>query len=191
MPDLSPNPPPSSSSNTAPSIDSPTPTPSPFPTRTLAISLFVACPILILAPPRKVDFYTFSLCTAWVVSAQKLYVIESHKLPTWVTRRRPIVAAANEERVDEKSQPFVEGKSKPGEREERGGIVGMARRLWMGKEQAGWQERRLKEHREKLEEGESYAGLIGETIMEAFGAAREKEEDTRVDENGGKDEKEG
>lgn len=118
-------------------------------------------------------------------------MIESHKLPTWITRRRLIAAATNEERVDEKPQPFVEGKSKPGEREERGGVVGMARRLWMGNEQPGWQQRRMREHREKLEEGESYAGLIGETIMEAFGAARVKEEDIRVDENGGKDEKEG
>lgn len=106
-------------------------------------------------------------------------------------RRRPIAAAANEERADEKSQSFGMAKINPGEREEQGGVAGMARRLWMGKEQPGWQERRLREDQEKLEEGESYAGLIGNAIMEAFGAAKETEEDARDDTKEEKSEKDG
>lgn len=105
-------------------------------------------------------------------------------------RHRTIAAAANEEQADEKWQTNV-GKSKPSEREERGGVVGMARRLWMGKEQPGWHERRVREDREKLGEGESYAGLIGDAIMEAFGATKETEEDAGEDTNEGKSEKEG
>lgn len=123
-----------------------------------------------------------------MISAQKLYVMESNALPAWMTRPRPIATAANEERADEKSQSFDLGKRKSDEREEPGGVAGMARRLWMGKEQPGWQKRRLREHQEKLQEGESYAGLIGDTIMEAFGAAKETEEDIGEDTKGEKSE---
>lgn len=130
---------------------------------------------------------------AWAVSAQKLYEIEPHQLPAWIIRRRPIAVVANEERADEKPQPFALGRGSVGdeeehEKEERGGVYDMARRLWMGKEQPGWQERRMREEREKLEQGESYAGIIGDTIMEAFGAAKEAEEDSREDTTGRKSE---
>ncbi|MCJ1467342.1 hypothetical protein MMC07_005966 [Pseudocyphellaria aurata] len=198
MPDISspsPNhPPPDASSDIAPSIDSsPATAPRPFPTRPLALALFIACPILILAPPRKIDLYTFSLSTAWVISAQKLYELDSHQLPVWIKRRRPFTAAANEEGADEKLQSIDPGRSKLGdeeehEKKEQGGVVGMARRLWMGKEQPGWKERRLREEREKLAQGESYAGLIGDTIMEAFGAAKKAEEDSEQDPTGRKSE---
>lgn len=105
-----------------------------------------------------------------------------------MTRRRPIATAVNEKPADEKSQSFDVGKRKSDEREEPGGVAGMVRRLWMGKEQPGWQERRLREHQEKLQEGESYAGLIGDTIMEAFGAAKETEKDAGENTKGEKSE---
>lgn len=125
------------------------------------------------------------------MSAQKLYVMDSHKLPTWITRRRPIASGANEEQADETSQSVDEATSKSSEGQEKSGIVGMARRLWMGNEQPGWQQRRLREEKEKLVAGESYAGLIGDTIMEAFGAAKKTEEDPGEDTKGGTSEKEG
>lgn len=106
-------------------------------------------------------------------------------------RRRQIATAANEERADEKSQSFSGGEIDSGEREEQGGVAGMARRLWMGKEQPGWQERRLREDQEKLDEGESYAGLIGNAIMEAFTTAKEAEGDARDDAKEQKSEKDG
>lgn len=127
-----------------------------------------------------------------MVSAQKLYVMQSHELPTWITRRRPTAAVTSEERANETLQSFDAGASKPRkEEDQRGGLFGLARRIWMGQEQSGWQERRLREEREKLEEGESYAGMIGDAIMEAFGAAKKTEEDAGEDATGKSSETDG
>lgn len=125
------------------------------------------------------------------MSAHKLYEMDSHKLPTWITRRRPIISSANEEQADKTSQSLDEGTSKSSEGQEKSGIVGMARRIWMGNEKPGWQARRLREEKKKLDEGESYAGLIGDTIMEAFGVAKKTEEDAGEDTKGETSEKEG
>ncbi len=69
--------------------------------------------------------------------------------------------------------------------EEIGGIKGMARKLWMGKETDGWKERRIRREREVLEQedGDGYAGLIGESLLEAFGGREKGEQE--VDEKGG------
>ena len=50
----------------------------------------------------------------------------------------------------------------------------------MGNEREGWKERRVREEREKLEEGKGYKDLIGERIEEVFREGR-----------GGEGEKEG
>lgn len=56
-----------------------------------------------------------------------------------------------------------------GDGNEEGGVVGMARRLWMGGEKEGWEKRRMEEEREGLERGVGYSGLIAERIREVFG----------------------
>ncbi|KAG7002407.1 hypothetical protein G7Y79_00027g060990 [Physcia stellaris] len=51
---------------------------------------------------------------------------------------------------------------------EKGGVSGLAKRLWMGDEEEGWQGRRMREEREKLARGLGYKDLIGETVEQAF-----------------------
>lgn len=67
------------------------------------------------------------------------------------------------EREDEKG---VGEEEEGGEGE--GGVLAMAKRLWMGEEREGWKERRVREEREKLAEGKGYRDLIGETVEQAF-----------------------
>lgn len=64
-----------------------------------------------------------------------------------------------------------------GEKEK--GLVG---RLWMGTEDEGWKERRLREEREALEEGRGYGGLIMDQIWEVWnwGKGKGKGQDEKV-----------
>jgi hypothetical protein len=62
----------------------------------------------------------------------------------------------------------------------RGQKNGVLERLWMGDEEEGWKERRLKEEEEALKSGKSYWDLISEQVSEVWsgkGKKKEKEED--------------
>lgn len=63
-----------------------------------------------------------------------------------------------------------------------GGVKAMARKLWMGSETVGWEERRVAREQEVLDEGAGvgYGELIGESIMEVFGK-KEKDEERKAD----------
>ena len=50
------------------------------------------------------------------------------------------------------------------------GLMGFARKIWMGRETEGWQKRRAEEERKALEEGKGYGSLIMEHLREAWGA---------------------
>ncbi|MCJ1393172.1 hypothetical protein MMC18_006044 [Xylographa bjoerkii] len=52
----------------------PAPSPNSFASAThaLSLTLLVAAPLLVALPPRKLDLYTFSLSSAWLVSANHL-----------------------------------------------------------------------------------------------------------------------
>lgn len=65
----------------------------------------------------------------------------------------------------------------------RGGVKAMAKKLWMGDETVGWEERRVAREREVLDEGGGigYGELIGESIMDVFGGKVEREEKGKGD----------
>lgn len=68
---------------------------------------------------------------------------------------------------------------------ERGGEKGLVGKLWMGGEEEGWKERRLREEREALEEGRGYGGLIMDQIWEVWNWGRGREMDGEVEERRG------
>ncbi|KAI9793924.1 MAG: hypothetical protein M1816_007176 [Peltula sp. TS41687] len=43
----------------------------------ISLALLLTCPVIMLLPPRKLDFYTFGLATAWVLSANEFSVQKS------------------------------------------------------------------------------------------------------------------
>jgi len=140
---------------------------------TTSISLLLACPLLMLLPPRKLDLYTFSLGGAWLWSANALSRERSgrsilERVDAWRPRDLP-GRRAEEVRERLRTERGVrgggEGDGGEGGKGKEKGLVG---RLWMGGEEEGWKERRDREEREALEEGRGYGGLILDQIWEVW-----------------------
>lgn len=86
-------------------------------------------------------------------------------LPT--ERAREVKAMLERERGRRAGGGKVEGEGEGGQ--ERRGFW---KRLWMGEEREGWQERRLEEERKALESGKGYSDLIWEAFEEAWGTKK-------------------
>ncbi|KAK3172767.1 hypothetical protein OEA41_006091 [Lepraria neglecta] len=173
------------------STNSPTSTPpanpSPLPLRPIFLTLLLACPLLVLLPPRKLDLYTFSLSGAWVYSAEELAFGQARRQRTGNTGVMGILGKAQ---VDETSgareERLLPGDRGGGEKREDDieGLKGMAKKIWMGDERHGWQKRRLEKEKEELEAGKGYGDIIMEQVKEVFpGFGGRRKED-------GEDEKE-
>lgn len=48
------------------------------------------------------------------------------------------------------------------------GVIGLARKIWMGDERTGWQKRRLEREREELGKGRGYGDIIMGQVREVF-----------------------
>ncbi|KAF2502233.1 hypothetical protein BU16DRAFT_611922 [Lophium mytilinum] len=148
-------------------------------TRTLSYTLLLACPAIAALPPRKLDLYTFGLGAVWVASASHIThqrtgqgiwrnvasrVGPPAALPT--ERAREVKRELEERRValrgNTPAYPPTQDKGKV--IEERG----VLERVWMGQEEEGWKEKRLREEREALEEGRGYGDLILEQVWEVW-----------------------
>ncbi len=63
----------------------------------------------------------------------------------------------------------IKEKDEEGQEGEKGGILGIVRRLWMGNEKPGWEKRRMEEDRERLSQGGVGIGdLIRERVTDVF-----------------------
>ncbi|KAL8899168.1 MAG: hypothetical protein Q9192_001706 [Flavoplaca navasiana] len=186
-----------------PSSNIPTP-----PFRPIFLTLLVACPILAVLPPRKLDLYTFMLGAAWVVSAEEL-TLGSSRLQTQSQIQRltqtqqsfsnnpqdadkhalPLAAQSQlsqEIRNSTSAPEDLKQRLREREREETG-VAGLAKRLWYGSEREDWKEKRIKEEKEALEEGRGYGGLIGDAVREVFGGSVEREDVERFNAEMGKE----
>lgn len=144
--------------------------------RNLAIGGVVACPLIMLLPPRKVDLYTFTLGVGFYLSADHLFTINTGRglvqqfaapkvmdLPT--ERAKEMQRIIREER--DKGRQGLQGQ------EERG----IFERLWMGDEKEDWKARRLEEERKALEEGKGYTDMILEQIWDVWNWDKKKGKD--------------
>ncbi|KAJ4305620.1 hypothetical protein N0V90_001151 [Kalmusia sp. IMI 367209] len=149
--------------------------------RNLALVGIIACPTIILLPPRKLDLYTFSLGIGFYLSADHLaqsyngrpllqqfsfpsFSSPIRELPTEKARETARLIKEKEEReaLDRARREGVEGL---GRGEEKKSLL---QRVWMGDEKEGWKERRIEEERKALEEGKSYTDLILEQIWDVW-----------------------
>jgi hypothetical protein len=153
--------------------------------RNIAIGGAIACPVIALLPPRKLDLYTFSLSIGFYLSADHL--AQSYKgrpllslltpslgsplpssLPTEKARETSRIMKEREE-AERARREGVEGLGK--DKDKKKGLLG---KLWMGEEEEGWKERRLEEERKALEEGKSYTDIILEQIWEVWNWDKKK-----------------
>lgn len=147
-----------------------------------ALACFILCPTLALLPPRKLDFYTFSLTGVWVVSANHLtYTYTGRSAWQRIAYRPPNTSASSpesllkqsgRERYEEVQRQLREQGIKGAE---KGKDRGVLEKVWMGDEKEGWKERRMREEREALERGEGYGSLMARHFREAFGAGDKDE----------------
>lgn len=139
-------------------------------TRNLAIGGLVFCPLVALLPPRKLDFYTYSLAVGFYLSVDHLSEIHTGRglllhLGTGLgfgsksstEQPQELQKVLKEER--EKSRKMLERPESEPEPESMG-VMGALRKIWMGDEQEGWKARRTEEQKKAFEEGKTYTDLI-------------------------------
>ncbi|ODH48024.1 hypothetical protein GX48_05871 [Paracoccidioides brasiliensis] len=172
-----------------------------------AYTFLIASPVFIALPPRKLDFYTFSLGAAFVVSANHISSVRTgrgiigHIQSRMVDHGRPSVlrelptlqaeAVQAQLRAAREAQQIRDGKAVGEELEERltrrpGGEreMNIVKKIWMGGEKEGWKERRLREEQRALAEGKGYGDLIKEHIWEVWNWGKKDDSERMGEEQG-------
>lgn len=152
-----------------------------------SLGIVIACPVIALLPPRKMDLYTFGLGIAWFMSAG--YVVE-HKtgkgllwhigamIPSEGNRRR-IAQEQEREMMREGLRWQGETPRAMEQEQQQQQKRGFWKRIWMGGERDDWVEERMRKEKEALEDGRGYAGLIADQVREAFGYKDTEDEDDK------------
>ncbi|KAI9828791.1 MAG: hypothetical protein M1832_001896 [Thelocarpon impressellum] len=146
----------------------------------LSLGLLVACPVILALPPRKLDLYSFSLATAWVISVDHITAERTGaSISQHLRRRAPGFDGLPSERARDVQERLRRERllraQQSGQGSERAGYgESLVNRVWMGGETEGWKERREQEEREKLEQGGGYGDLILDQIWEVWNWGRSK-----------------
>ncbi|GAM35074.1 hypothetical protein TCE0_015r03089 [Talaromyces pinophilus] len=130
--------------------------------RYAAWTFVVAAPILIAAPPRKLDLNTAALSAAFGISANFLYKDSN-------PHGRGLVD-------DLGVKYFGTSPVSTQPTSTSGGVSNLfntlptekAQKIWMGSETENWKEKRLREEQEALDEGKGYGDLIMDHIWEVW-----------------------
>lgn len=152
--------------------------------RYAALTFLVASPILIALPPRKLDHLTVLLGGAFCVSANHITHERTgrsimDRLVSRLSRGTRIselpseraleiqarLRAAREKQLREGGLSQEEAEKLRARQEQDKGI---AERVWMGGEEEGWRERRVREEQEALAEGRGYGDLIREHVWDVI-----------------------
>ncbi|CAK3808069.1 hypothetical protein MYCFIDRAFT_39873 [Lecanosticta acicola] len=122
-----------------------------------ALVAVIACPILAILPPRKLDLYTWGLVGATGYSANYL-VRESSGRTIWqhVSRQQPQLLQPTERK--EEGQQSVVGDFQKSNR-------------------SAWKIQRQQEIKEDVEEGKGFADMIMDQIWEVWNQGKTKEDD--------------
>lgn len=144
--------------------------------RNLAIGLFIACPVIALLPPRKLDLYTLALGGVWIASANHISGIKSGRT---ISQRILNPAAPSENSPSDKYKQLQQQLRERGiQGSDKKSVVG---KIWMGDQGEDWKLKRAEREKEVLESGEGYGTLIMDQIKEVW-TGKKKEDD---EESGG------
>ncbi|KAF9892476.1 hypothetical protein FE257_001585 [Aspergillus nanangensis] len=148
-----------------------------------ALTFLVVSPILIALPPRKLDPLTVLLTTAFCFSANhithertgrsivdrlesRLASVRMGDLPSAKAQEMQAqLRAARDAQIRDGGLVGDELEKLKARQAQEKGVV---ERVWMGGENPGWKERRLREEQKALEEGKGYGDLITEHIWDVW-----------------------
>ena len=171
-------------------------TPAEFHQRTLrntAIATAVACPLLVLLPPRKLDFFTAGLCITTVFSTN--YLVQDYtgrSITQHITGARPPVLSNSSSAQTDEAQTRVSDAVRA-ERQEallRGTAsgrdaakvdqekaAGITEQVEASRQQAKWALERQREEQEALDEGKGFADIIMDQVYEVWNWGKKRDDD--------------
>lgn len=135
-----------------------------------SLGLCIACPLVALLPPRKMDLYTFGLGVTWFTCAGYVVQERTGQGILWHLGNH-IPSARNAQRMEEMRRQAAERGAEIKDRPR-----GIIKSIWMAGEGDDWVEQRAKKEREALEEGRGYGGLIMDQLKDAFKTGASEEE---------------
>jgi hypothetical protein len=142
--------------------------------RNLAIGLFVACPVIALLPPRKLDLYTLALGGVWIASASHVSGIRSGR--TMFQRAlEPSVESGPTDKYREMQKQLRERGIQGSDKNKQQGVV---EKIWMGDQGEDWKVKRAEKEREVLQSGEGYGTLIMDQIKEVWTGKKKDDEES-------------
>jgi len=163
-----------------------------------SLGMLILAPVLIALPPRKLDMYTLCLSGAFVASANQLTVertgrgIMGNLVPQRlrIMRSEQVVREKERTKAEEFAARYQEEKARKRLLEEEvapsssqprplAALEAKVKELWMGGEQEGWRERRLREEQEKISRGEGYGSMIMDQIWEVWSRGEKKGEEIK------------
>lgn len=158
--------------------------------RNTAIATAVACPLLVLLPPRKLDFFTAGLCITTVFSTN--YLVQDYtgrSITQHITGARPPVLSSNanqqqtgddaQTRVSdavraERQEALLRGSGSGADKEEKAGI---AEQVEASRQQAKWAVERQREEQEALDEGKGFGDIIMDQVYEVWNWGKKRDDD--------------
>ena len=144
-------------------------------TRIAATVAVVACPVLILLPPRKLDFYTIALIGTTGYSANHL-IRESTGRSIWqrvmLQQNDPCIQSVPTTSRSLAAEIQAQSRRPESPKDHVGGLH---------KQREEWKTQRKKEIEEEIEEGKGFGDMIVDQIWEVWNWGKPKEDDDRSD----------
>ncbi|KAL2075098.1 hypothetical protein VTL71DRAFT_40 [Oculimacula yallundae] len=186
--------------------------------RNVALGAVIVCPIIILIPPRKVDFYTVALTAGFFAGGNhlaahytgasiaqrfgsRLSSFGNHELSPKAMESQRRLKEEKERRTAGFGNIVAKGQGEVGEKgvlaelrnkEEQDRQRGLLEKVWMGDEGPDWKAKRDQREKEALEDGRGYAGLIMDQFREVWTWGKDKAEEVKeIDEKVVEEKKEG
>lgn len=177
-----------------------TPTPPENLLHNAALAGAILSPLVMLLPPRRLDFRTFFLAGTFFVCTNHLshdytgtsiYARFSRRLDA--TTGLPEGARRTQELLRERKERDAAQMQRHNDDGNKGGLKSMVNSAWMGGEGKDWQAKRAAEHQRSFDEGKSISDVIFEQIADVWngnwgGDAKKKDDeaDTKGNNEAGK-----
>ncbi|KAH7363055.1 hypothetical protein B0T11DRAFT_329062 [Plectosphaerella cucumerina] len=153
-----------------------------------AIAGAIICPIIMLLPPRRLDWRfailggTFSMATsqlAYDYTGRSIHQRIGDRVQGAFSNELPEAAKETQRRLREERMRKL-GLSEEEMRRQEQAKRGVAARLWYGAEDKDeWQKKRHDEHQKALEEGKGLSDIIIEQVKEVLPGGGKKDDDEK------------